>query len=104
MEATGIIKEIMPIESGTSKNGKEWKKQAFVLNTNAEYNPDICFSVFGKSLAALEHRQVGESVTVQFNLSSREFNGKWYHNVDAWKIDLIGQPEQPKEEEDDLPY
>ena len=38
-------------------------------------------------LAMLAGVTVGEDVEVHFNLSSREFNGKYYHNIDAWKID-----------------
>jgi len=84
----GNVSNILPVESGTSKAGKEWKKQGFIINTGAQFNPDICFSVFGEDkLQMVAGLSIGEEVEVHFNLSSREFNGKYYHNIDAWRIE-----------------
>ena len=44
----GKINQILSVESGTSKAGKEWKKQSFVVDTGAQYNPLVCFSLFGE--------------------------------------------------------
>jgi hypothetical protein len=90
MDVKGRIVNILEIESGTSKAGKEWKKQGFVMDTGDQYNPNVCFSLFGDDkIAMLSSYSVGEEVSVSFNLSSREYNGKWYHNVDAWKIEKM---------------
>lgn len=87
----GRIKTILPPESGTSKAGKAWRKQSFVLDTGAQYNPDVCFGVFGDDkMDMLAKFQPGAEVEVSFNISSREYNGKYYHNIDAWKIETIG--------------
>lgn len=106
LKAVGIVKEILQKETGTSKAGKDWEKQSFVIDTNAEYNPEICFSTFGKNVSLLNGLSVGDSVEVYFNISSREYNGKYYHNVDAWKINKIGQQQEvmSAEPEDDLPF
>lgn len=91
----GRIKNILAVESGTSKAGKAWRKQSFVLDTGAQYNPDVCFGVFGDDkLEMLSKFQPGAEVEVSFNISSREYNGKYYHNIDAWKIDPIGSAPQ----------
>jgi len=83
----GKINKILSIESGTSKAGKEWKKQGFVIDTGAQYNPEVCFSLFGDDkIEMLKNYSEGQHVEVSFNVSSREFNGKYYHNLDAWKI------------------
>ena len=108
MEVTGTIKQILDIEQGTSKAGKEWKKQGFVLYTGAEYNPEVCFSIFGDEKVDnfLKFNKVGDNVTVEFNLYSREYNGKWFHNLDAWMVKKnTSEPETKLEEEkDDLPF
>ena len=61
----------------------------------------------------LEKVAVGADVEVSFNLSSREFNGKYYHNIDAWKIDAVDgtsnaeeppPPEDPGPDDDDVPF
>lgn len=92
----GRIKTILPPESGTSRAGKAWRKQSFVIDTGAQYNPDVCFGVFGDDkMDMLAKFQPGAEVEVSFNISSREYNGKYYHNIDAWKIEAIGGAAAP---------
>jgi len=82
----GKLKKKLAVENGTSKAGKEWSKQNFVIDTGAQYNPEICFQVFGDKVDLLNNYKEGQEVEVKFNVSSREFNGKYYHNLDAWFI------------------
>ncbi len=91
---TGKLLKILPVESGTSKEGKEWKKQNFVVDSYNQYNPEVCFNAFGdEKIKSLSNFKEGEEITVSFNLSSREFNGKYYHNIDAWRIEKsLGNP------------
>lgn len=117
LEITGRITQVLSIESGQSKAGKEWKKQSFVIDSGAQYNPLVCFSLFGEDkINMLRDFGSGQEVKVSFNVSSREYNGRWYHNLDAWKIEAIGanpaqevpmpteEPFSAEEEEDDLPF
>ena len=97
----GRITKVLQLENGTSKAGKAWEKQSFVLDTGAQYSPEVCFSVFGdEKVKMLENFGEGQEVEVAFNISSREFNGKYYHNLDAYKI----SPLAGVENNDDLPY
>jgi len=97
LAVTGKITKILPVESGTSKAGKEWKKQGFVIDTGAQFNPEVCFSLFGDDkIAALTSFSEGQDVEVSFNISSREYNGKYYHNIDAWRINAAGAGEGPQ--------
>ena len=84
----GTISKILPVESGKTKDGKEWSKLTFVLDTKAQYNPLIAFTVFGaeKIENFNKYNKEGQEVEVSFNVSSREYEGKYFHNVDAWKI------------------
>ena len=113
----GKLSRKLSIESGTSKAGKEWKKQTFLLDTGAQYNPEICFQLFGEEkIEMLNHHNEGDQVEVSFNLSSKEFNGRYFHNIDAWRIENLSAgsveneiqdaPEfnAPATEEDDLPF
>ena len=106
LKLAGTIKEIMPVEKGTSKAGKSWTKQSFVLDTNAEFNNIVCFNLFGdKKIEAFSKFKVNQVVEVFFNVSSREYNGNYYHNLDAWKLEVIETGEQiAPEEEDDLGF
>lgn len=88
MEIKGTVETILDIEKGTSKAGKEWQKQNFVINTGDQYNPLVCFSAFGDDkLEIIAKLKVGDDVNVHFNLSSREFNNKYYHDIQMWKVD-----------------
>ena len=88
LSVKGTIKQKLELEQGTSKAGKEWKSQSFVLNTGAQYNPDICFKLFGEEkINLITNLNEGDEVEVSFNLSSREWNEKWFTSADAWKIE-----------------
>jgi len=89
MEVTGTIKQVLNVEQGTSKAGKEWKKLNFILESkDGEYTNTICFDVFGEEKVDnfLKFNNVGDNVTVSFNVSSREYNERWYTQTSAWMV------------------
>jgi hypothetical protein len=93
----GNIIKVMNLESGVSKAGNEWKKQEFILEfQEQQFARKICFSLFNDKTALLKNLQPGQEVEVAFNLESREFNGKWYTNVNAWKIDPVKAANAPE--------
>jgi hypothetical protein len=108
LQVKGKILRILPPESGVSRAGKEWKKQEFVIETNEQFPRKVCFTLFNDKNALLSNVGEGDEVEVSFNLESREFNGKWYHNVNAWKIDQAAEDYQvadvpPEFSIDDVP-
>jgi len=86
MDVKGTLVQILKLEEGVSKTGKEWKKQDFVIETNEQYPKKVCFTLFGEKVSLIDGITEGSEVEVFFNLESRDFNGKWYHNINAWKI------------------
>ncbi|MDO4692163.1 MAG: DUF3127 domain-containing protein [Porphyromonadaceae bacterium] len=88
MEIQGKIIHVLPLQSGVGKaSGKEWKKQDYVLETlDGQYPKKICFNLWGDNIDRIG-LQVGEDVTVQIDIESREFNGRWYTEVRAWRVD-----------------
>ena len=111
LKIKGTIKEILQVEKGTSKAGKDWQKQNFIIDTGAKYNPEICFQIFGEDkLENLKkYNKVGQEVEVSFNVSSREYNGKYFHNLDAWMVKSASEKTASKKQEsepvdDDLPF
>jgi hypothetical protein len=87
LDITGKILQIMPTTTGTSKAGKDWVKQEFVLETQETYPKKICIGVMGDKTQELKKFVTGNEVKVSLNLESREYNGKWYTNVNAWRIE-----------------
>ena len=85
MEVKGKVVKKLPIESGISKSEKEWKKQVIVIDTGADYNPEIAIQAFGDDkIKDLNKLSVGDSVLIKCNVSSREYNGRYFHNIDGY--------------------
>ena len=96
MQVRGTLIQKLRIESGVSKAGKEWKKQDFVIETKEQFPKKICFTLFGDKISLIDGFQEGTEIEVFFSVESRDFNGKWYHNINAWKIEnaeTVGRPE-----------
>lgn len=90
---SGRIDSVLPLQQGTSKAGNPWKKQGYVLDTGGQYPKKVCFSLFGDKIDQFPI-QVGQDVTVSIGIESREFNGRWYTEVNAWNIIYNGQQAQ----------
>lgn len=100
LSVKGKIQQILKPESGTSRAGKEWTKQEFVIETEEQYPKKVCFTLFGDKVSLVEGLSEGQEVEVAFNLESREYNGRWFHNINAWKIETSSTeniPEPPPE-------
>lgn len=120
LEVTGTIKRFLPIETGQKKDGSgEWQKQLFTVQTDAQYNNLYCFEVFGdeKVQNLTKYQKENDVVTVEFNVNTNEYKGKYYTTLSAWKISKVNannvNVNQPvfepagklnEEEHDDLPF
>lgn len=87
MEISGKIIHVLPEQGGISKAGNEWKKQEYVLETHDQYPRKVCFQIFGADRIAQAAIQLGEEVTVSFDIDSREYQGRWFTNISAWKVE-----------------
>ncbi|MBP3483221.1 MAG: DUF3127 domain-containing protein [Alistipes sp.] len=84
MEFEGVVYKIMPPTSGTSARG-EWKRQDVIFELPQEFSRKICVTFFNKESDVAMLRE-GMTCTVSVNIESREFNGRWYTDVRAWRI------------------
>ncbi|MDR1200067.1 MAG: DUF3127 domain-containing protein [Tannerellaceae bacterium] len=87
MEITGKIIAVLPEQGGVSKTGNEWKKKEYVLETYDQYPKKVCFQLFGNDKIEQAAIQAGEDLTVYFDIDSREYNGRWFTNINAWKVE-----------------
>lgn len=92
MEIKGKIIAVMEKRSGVAQqSGKAWATQDYVIETINEQYPKRCmFNVFGEDKIQQFALEVGKVVTVHFDINAREFNGRWYNDIRAWRVD----PEQ----------
>ena len=88
MKITGKFTKVLQKQTGVSKTGKEWQKQSFVLDTGAAFNNEICIDCFGDKIELIQNLKEGADIEVKINLSSKEYNGRYYHNISAWEINL----------------
>ncbi len=88
LELEGRIARKLNVQTGTSARGV-WSKQEFIFEyQEGSFPTQICMNVWGEEkVRDLEKYQVGDKVKVSVNLSSREYNGRWYTDVRAWRIE-----------------
>ena len=86
MEVVGKIIQVLPLQEGIGRNGNPWKLQGYVLETLDQYPRKVHFEVFGEDRIKMNPCDVDQLVTVSFDIESREFNGRWYTSIRAWKI------------------
>lgn len=114
MEIKVKITKILDVQSGTSKDGNEWKKITFVGETEEKYNNLYAFDIFGAEKVDnfQKYNKVGQDVEVSFNVKCNEWKGKYFTSLDAWKV-FSAKDEVPAQESapigeavegDDLPF
>ena len=92
MEITGKIIAVLPERGGVSKTGNEWKMQEYVLETHEQFPKKLCFNVFGADKIAQFNIQAGDELTVSFDINAREYNGRWYNDIRAWRVERGAAP------------
>ena len=88
MQLTAKLIQILPLQTGSGKNG-EWKKQDIIVETDGQYPKKICVSVWGDKINA-DHLKVVNKLKIDFDVDSREYNSRWYTDVKAWKVEMVG--------------
>jgi hypothetical protein len=115
MEIQGKIVELLKEQTGEGRNGT-WRKMEYILETGDQYPKKVCFNMWGDKIDEFKVN-VGDNVKVHFDVESREYNGRWYTDVKAWKIEgasssasgndlppLPDASDAPPPGEDDLPF
>ncbi len=121
MEITGKIIAALEARGGVSaRTGANWKSQEFVIETHDQYPKKCVFRVFGEDRLKDMNIQVGEELTVSFDIDAREYNGRWYNDISAWRVTRGAAPAptpavsapaaapapvaEPADSTDDLPF
>jgi len=93
MEIEGTVYQVLPVVKGQSARG-EWQKQEIVIEQVGEYSRKACISFWGDRVLDVAKLREGDKVTVSVNIESREYNGRWFTEIRAWRIQQA-QPEVP---------
>ena len=108
LEATGRVIAVLPLRNGTSAAGTAWASQDYVIEysePSAQYPRRLNFNIFGadKIQQYTPLLQQGNTVKVSFDIDAREYQGRWFTSIRAWKVEQAGaavpntaaQPMQP---------
>jgi len=88
MEITGKIITALEPRSGQSRTtGNMWMSQEYVIETSEQYPKRMCFNVWGEDKIKLFNIQIGQEYTVSFDINAREYQGRWYNDIRAWKVE-----------------
>ena len=94
----GTIAHMSEVQSGTSQTGNPWYRQTIVVDV-AGYNGSyrkVALQASGNVVGDLEGAAVGDKVEISYQVTAREWNGKWYNNVDLYKVEFLEpQMQQP---------
>ena len=98
---SGNVTQVLEEQSGTGKNGP-WRKQDFILETQGEYPKPVCITQWSEKIDEFNIQQ-GDRLTAYIDIQSREYNGRWYTDVKAWKIEKEGG-QQSTDPRPDVPF
>jgi hypothetical protein len=89
MEITGILVKKLSEREGVSKTtGNPWKNAEFLVELPGQYPRHVNFTVKDGQVGRISHFDslIGKMVTLTFNIDAREYNGRWYNDIEAYGI------------------
>lgn len=90
MPIRGKVIAIGQCFNGTKKSdGQPWRKQEYVIETEGKFPKKVAFSVMNDKIDEA-NLQMGHTVEIEVDASSREYNGRWYTELTAWRINNLG--------------
>ena len=90
MELIGKAIAALQVKSGVSqRTGEQWQSREYVIETQEQYPKKICFEVFGIDKLKEFNIRNNDLIKVNFDITAREYNGKWYNYIRAWKVEHV---------------
>lgn len=89
MEIIGKVVRLGNLVEGTSARGP-WRKQELIIETEEQYPRTVCLICWTNQIEEIQKFAPGQTIKAQIEISSREFNGKWYTDVRVWRFDPVG--------------
>lgn len=93
MDITGTVIAILPEQRFNGKNGEVVKNQ-FVIEHGGQYKKKAAFSVLGEDRWKQMNVAEGAEVQVSFDVDAREWNGKWFGELLAWRVQNVSGQQQ----------
>lgn len=83
-EISGKVVKIFDVESKTAS----FQARDFVIETSTDRYPQmIKFQLTQDRCSIVDNYKEGDDLKVYFDLRGREWNGKYFTNLNAWKVE-----------------
>ena len=89
MEIIGKVVRLGNLTEGTSARGP-WRKQELIIETEEQFPRTVCLICWTNQIEEIQRFAPGQTIQAQIDISSREFNGKWYTDVRVWRFEPVG--------------
>lgn len=87
MELQGRVIAILPPLSGISqKTGQPWMNQEYVVEVPGQFPKKCVFKVNGQARIQQFNIQMGETITIHFDIDAHEYQGKYYNEVQCYNV------------------
>lgn len=96
IKETGRLAYKGEVENGMAKSGNAWYRQTIVVDVEGYKGSyrKVALQASGNMVGEIEKMQIGERIEVTYQVTAREWSGKWYNNVDLYNISSL-EVEQP---------
>lgn len=84
MEVKGKVKLVNATEEVGTKG---FKKRLIVVETEETYSQCIPIEFVQDKCSLLDNVQIGQDITVHINLRGSEYNGRYYVQLQGWKLE-----------------
>ena len=91
MEITGKVVRLGGLTEGVGARGP-WRKQDLIIETDEQFPKTVCLTCWTNQIDEIQNMVPGQAIRAQIDISSREFNGKWYTDVRVWRFDPVNAP------------
>lgn len=92
----GTISHKGELQQGTSQNGNDWARQVVVVESpsfNGSFTK-IALTALNQRVDDLMNYQIGDRVEIGYSVTAREYQGKWFNNVDLVTIKFMEEVAQ----------
>lgn len=91
------IKEVLDVVSGTSQTGNAWTKATVIVeHKDGDYTDSYPMTAFGPEKVQMVQDLVGKPVDVKFDIRGRQYNGRWFADVNLRYANALPEQEQPR--------
>jgi hypothetical protein len=106
IKENGTIAHMGEVQSGMAQSGNAWYRQTIVVDVVGFKGTfrKVALQASGSMVGQFEGKKIGDKVEVSYQVTAREYQGKWYNNVDLVNVEFTEAAPAKTEGDQDLPF